>query len=164
MTEDELHAACKRVFGPSAHLAGKLSEHGGCLIVMRSEREDDTSKPLLEAMRKAATQFTGTCPAFIAVQLNELQPQELLLPHVQRRAAILSHALFSHYSQGHVNAAIFSGFNARVLPSDRFGQAGFAVINPMPTFALDPHVLHGVLSAVAAEQPLEPGGLSGREG
>lgn len=162
--EDELHSGCRRVFGPNAHLAGKLSEQGGCLIVMRSEREDDTSKPLLEAMRKAATQFTGIRPAFIAVQLNELQPQELLLPHVQRRAAILSHALFSHYSQVHVNAAIFSGFNARALPGDRFGQAGFAVMNSMPRFALDPHVLHDVLSAVAAEQPLESSGLSGGEG
>ena len=164
MTEDDLHAACKRVFGPDVHVAGKLSEHGGCLIVMRSEREDDTSKPLLKAMRKAATQFTGTRPAFIAVQLNELQPQELLLRHVQRRAAILSHALFSHYSQVHVNAAIFSGFNARALPGERFGQAGFAVMNSMPGFAVDRHVLHDVLSAVAAEQPLESSGLSGCEG
>jgi hypothetical protein len=164
VTEDDLHAACKRIFGPSVHVAGKLSEHGGCLIVMRSEREDDSSKPLLEAMRKAATQFTGTRPAFVAVQLNELRPQELLLPHVQRRAAILSHALFSHYSQAHVNAAIFSGFNAGVLPGERFGQAGFAVMNSMPGLAVDPHVLHDVLSAVAAEQSLELSGLSGGEG
>ena len=109
-------------------------------------------RSLLEAMRKAATQFTGTRPAFLAVQLNELQPQELLLPHVQRRAAILSHALFAHYAQGHVNAAIFSGFNARVLPGDLFGQAGFAVINATPSFVLDPHDLQSVLQAVAAEQ------------
>src|SRR3546814_6303710 len=34
----------------------------GCLIVMRSDRQDDPSKPKLEAMRKAASQFTGERP------------------------------------------------------------------------------------------------------
>jgi hypothetical protein len=48
----ELYAACTKAFGQDCHVAGGLTATGGCVIVMKSEREDDTSKPWLEAMRK----------------------------------------------------------------------------------------------------------------
>jgi hypothetical protein len=94
-TDDKkaFYNACTQAFGPNTHAAGTLTEEGGCLIVMRSRREDDTSEPLLEAMRKAATQFSGERPPFIAVQEHDIEVADLMLPHVRRRAGILSYAL-----------------------------------------------------------------------
>ena len=66
--EREFYGACQALFGPNCHVSGLKAPDGVCLVVMRSQREDDTSKPLLEAMKKATTQFSGTCPAFIAIQ------------------------------------------------------------------------------------------------
>lgn len=160
LVNGQVSAACRRAFGPGAHVAGPLSEHGGCLVVIRSEREDDTSKPLLEAMRKAATQFTGTRPALISLQLNDLLPHELQLSHVHRRAAILSQALFNHYAQRHVHATLFSGFDAKVTPDDRFGSSGFALVNPNPHPAMDADDLHRLLTSVAAHEPPEMEGAS----
>src|SRR3546814_17798004 len=54
-----LSAACQSRWGHNCHVAGAITEDAGCLIVMRSKKEDDTSKPLLEAMRKAATPFSA---------------------------------------------------------------------------------------------------------
>lgn len=98
------YKACGEAFGQNSHVAGSLTEDGGCLVVMRSKREDDPSKPKLEAMRKAATQFTGDRPAFIAIQEHGIEPADLMLPHVRRKAGILSYALFGHYRAAHVNA------------------------------------------------------------
>src|SRR3546814_124278 len=109
-----LSAACQSRWGHNCHVAGAITEDAGCLIVMRSKKEDDTSKPLLAAMRKAATQFSGDHPAFIAVQFNEIDPADLMLPHLRRRAGILSYALFLHYGAEHVNATCFSGFDGLV--------------------------------------------------
>jgi hypothetical protein len=93
-----LYKACGAVFEPNTHVAGGLIEDGGCLVVMRSKREDDTSKPLLEAMRKAASQLSGQRPGFIAIQEHGMDAAELMLPHVRRRAGILSYALYGRYS------------------------------------------------------------------
>ncbi len=128
--------ACKNAFGENIHVAGGLSETGGCLVVMRSEREDDTSKPMLEAMRKAASQFTAERPAFIAIQEHDIEPADLMLPHVRRRTAILSYALFGHYGATHVNATYVTGFGAVVMSDGEVGTPAFAVPNPAPKFAI----------------------------
>lgn len=132
------YAVCGEVFGPNTHVAGGLTEDGGCIVVMRSEREDDTSKPLLEAMRKAATQFSGDRPAFIAVQFQEIAPADLMLPHLRRRMGILSYALFGHYGAAHVNATSFSGFGAVLVREGEVGTPGFALPNPQPKFRVNP--------------------------
>lgn len=98
------YKACGAAFGESTHVGGGLTEDGGCLVVVRSDRADHPSKPKLEAMRKAASQFTGERPAFIAIQEHGIEPAELMLPHVRRKAGTLSSALFGHYGADHVNA------------------------------------------------------------
>ncbi|HEV2605654.1 MAG TPA: hypothetical protein VGU24_18555 [Microvirga sp.] len=132
------YKACGKAFGQNTHVAGSLTEDGGCLVVMRSSREDDPSKPQLEAMRKAATQFTGDRPAFIAIQEHGIEPADLMLPHVRRRAGILSYALFGHYGAAHVNAVYVTGFGAVVARDGQIGTPAFAVPNPVPKFAISP--------------------------
>jgi hypothetical protein len=132
------YAACGETFGPNCHVAGGVTPEGGCLIVMRSEREDDTSKPLLDAMRKAATQFSGERPSFIAVQFQGIEPADLTLPHLRRRMGILSYALFGHYGALHVNATYFCGFGAIISRDGEIGTPAFAIPNPRPKFAVDP--------------------------
>ncbi len=133
-----LYQLCEQTFRPSPHVAGSLTETGGCFVVVRSEREDDTSEPWLEAMRKAATQFSGKRPSFVAVQFQDLAAPDLMLPHLRRRAGILSYALFGHYGASHVNATYVSGYAAVVARDGKLGAPAFAVPNPQPKFPLDP--------------------------
>lgn len=133
-----LYKACCEAFGQNSHVAGGLTDDGGCLVVMRSDREDDTSKPTLEAMRKAASQFTGERPGFIAIQEHGIEPADLMLPHVRRKVGVLSYALFGHYGADHVNAVYITGFGAVVAREGQIGTPAFAVPNPVPKFAIRP--------------------------
>ena len=137
LDEKSLWGICRKMFGENIHVAGGLTEHGGCIVIMRSDREDDTSKPLIEAMRKAASQLSGKHPAFIAIQDHGIEAADLMLPHLCRRAAILSYALFIHYGAKHVNATYFTGFGAVVDHKGGFGTPAFTVPNPEPEFSLE---------------------------
>ena len=132
------YSACSAIFGPSAHIAGGLTEEGGCLIVMRSRREDDASKPMLEAMRKAGGQISGRRPGFIAIQMHGIEPADLMLPHIRRQAGILSYALYGHYGMSHVNGTYFTGFGAVVASHGTVGTPAFAIPNPKPMFSIEP--------------------------
>lgn len=134
--QTNVSAICRQRWGQNCHAAGVITEDGGCLIVMRSQKEDDPSKPLLEAMRKAASQFSGDRPSFIAVQFDEIAPADLMLPHVRRRAGLLSHALFQYYGARHVNATCFSCFDGLVRYEGDASSPGFAVPNLDPRFPL----------------------------
>ena len=134
--QGELNAACQKRFGANCHAAGAMTADAGCLVVMRSEKEDDTSKPLLEAMRKAASQFSGDRPAFITVQFDDISPAELMLPNVRRRAGLLSYALFLHYGADHVNATCFSGFDGMVEHQGNVGTPSFCAPNREPKYPL----------------------------
>ena len=136
--ERAFYRSCEETFGPNLHIAGGLTGTGGCLVVMRSECEDDTSKPWLDAMRKAASQFSGRRPSFIAVQFQDITAEDLMLPHFRRRAGILSDALFGHYGADHVNATYICGYAAVVGGRGQFGTPAFGIPNPEPRFPIDP--------------------------
>lgn len=133
-----LYKACRASFGPNTHVAGGLTEDGGCLVVMRSKREDDTSKPMLEAMRKAASQFSRERPSFIAIQAHGIEAADLMLPRVRRQAGVLSYALYGHYGASHVNATYVTGFGAVVARDGRVGTPAFAIPNPKSVFSAEP--------------------------
>ena len=133
------YAACVKAFGPTPHIAGGLAETGGYFVVMRSEREDNTSKPLLEAMRKAASQLTRQRAGFIAVQFQDITAADLMLPHLRRQMGILSYALYSHYGGTHVNGSYFCGFAAAVIRGDQLGIPAFLIPNPEPKFPISKH-------------------------
>lgn len=151
-SEQELYTACKNFFGANPHIAGGLSDASGCIVVMRSEREDDTSKPLLKAMRKAAKQLTGKHPASIAIQFQEIEPRDLMLPHLRRRVAILSYALFGHYLEKHLNAVCFTGFGAIVMGDGSVGYPAFSVPNPETKFSIGQNDRKPFLESVADQK------------
>ena len=132
-----MYRMCEKAFGLGVHVAGELSP-SRCLVVMRSESEDDTSKPWLEAMRKAATQLSGNRPGFIVVQFQDVATEDLLLRHLRRRAGILSYALYGHYGADHVNATQVCGNGAVVPGTEDAGTPAFSVPNPKPRFPLNP--------------------------
>lgn len=128
------YSACRATFGPNVHVAGGFTEDAGCLVVMRSKREDDTSKPMLEAMRKASVQFSGQRPGFIAIQIHGIEPADLMSPHIRRNAGILSYALYGHYGGSHVNATYITGFGAVCARRGIVGTPAFAIPNPKPKY------------------------------
>lgn len=133
-----LYKACGAAFGPNTHVAGSLTEGGGCLVVMRSKREDDTSKPMLEAMRKAASQLSRERPGFIAIQEHGIDAADLMLPNVRRQAGILSYALYGRYGASHVSATYITGFGAVVARDGTVGTPAFGIPNPKPMFSVGP--------------------------
>lgn len=132
--ESEFYGVCRTLYGPNCHVSGVMAPDGICLVVMRSQRADDTSKPLLEAMKKATTQFSGTRPAFIAVQFDDVLPSDLLLAHLRRRVGIISYYLFLEKDASHVMATCFSAYKGLVTSDVGIGKPGFAVPNPKPAF------------------------------
>ncbi|MFT3897189.1 MAG: hypothetical protein QM719_05770 [Thermomonas sp.] len=134
--EQAVYKECTNAFGPNLHISGTSASDGGCLLVMRSEKEDDTSKPLLEAMRKASSQFSGNRPCFIAIQFQEIKPGELMLYHLRRRAGILSYALFGQYGGSHVNSTYFCGYGAVIQRGNLLATPGFSIPNPQPRFQI----------------------------
>lgn len=135
--DSELYSACTEIFGTNIHVSGTMSDSAGCLVVMKSDRQDDTSKPLLKAMQKAAKQLTGNHPAFIAVQFQEIEPRDLMLPQLRRRVGILSYALYDQYREKHLNAIFFCGFGGIVMDNDGVGSPAFSIPNPGPKFAIN---------------------------
>ncbi len=124
-----LYDKCKKIFGSNCHVSGVMSEDGGAIVVMRSEREDDTSKPILEAMKEGAAQLSGKSPGFLAIQLEDLEPVELKLEHVRRRMGILSDALFRHYHADHVAGVQFSAYGAFEQVTGGFSRHTFTMTN-----------------------------------
>lgn len=131
-----MYRLCVEVFGANVHVAGALSPRT-CLLVMRSERDDDTSKPWLEAMRKAATQLSSDRPGFIVVQFQDVATEDLVLRHLRRRAGMLSYALFGHDGAHHVNATLVCGYGTLVAGKEDYGVPAFGVPNPNPRYPVD---------------------------
>lgn len=136
--EQAVYKECINAFGPNLHVSGLAIPGNNCILVMRSKREDDTSRPLLEAMREASAQFSGKNPSFIAVQFQEIEPADLMLPHFRRRVGILSYALFGHYGEDHINSTYFCGYGAVVDRDGRIGTPAFSIANPQPRFLFRP--------------------------
>jgi hypothetical protein len=134
--EREFYAACCDTFGKDIHVSGALTDIGASLVVMRSRQEDDHSKPWLEATQKAAAQLSGTRPGIIAVQFDDLEPSDLMLPHLRRRAEILSGALFRRDESTHVSSNFFTIYGGLVRSDGGIAAPAFAIMNPRAKFAI----------------------------
>ena len=136
-SEAAFYKACREAFGQNCHVSGAMTPRGKCLVVMRSQREDDHSKPLLAAMRSAASQLSGKSPGFIVVQFDDIDVSDLLSPHLRRRMGILSHALFLQYGALHVTATYFCVYGGLARNRKGIGAPAFAVPNPQPKLKTD---------------------------
>jgi hypothetical protein len=134
MSERESYAEAEKQFGANCHIAGGRTEDGGCLILMRSERQDDRSKPQLEAMKEATEQLPTDKPGFIALQFNEISSADLALPHLRERCALLSNYLFHEAPASHVAAVYISAFGAISVAADATAYPAIAIWNPWCKF------------------------------
>jgi hypothetical protein len=150
--EREFYKACVRIYGENVHVAGPMPEQGRCILVMRCILEDDTSKPWLEAMEKAVTQFSGTRPGFIAVQFNDLAPHELMTPSLRRRAAILFNAIIRRPDALHVAATFHCPYRGLVAAPGGVGAPGFSILNLECTFPINMADYSALLGSVPDEE------------
>jgi hypothetical protein len=134
MSETEFSKEAQSHFGPNCHVAGVRVGRGSCFLVMRSEREDDHSKPQLEAMKEAAEQLSGDRPGFIALQLNEISSADLALPHLRRRSALLCNYVFHETQASHIAAVYISAFGAISVAADSVAYPALALWNPRCRF------------------------------
>lgn len=138
-TEMELYDRFRREYGDGCHVSGAVLADRSCVVVVRSRQADDHSAPTLDAVRKAASQLSGSRPAFIAIQYDELTVEDLASLHVRRRAGLMSYYLFLKDGASHVNATYFSTYAGFVAGPDGVGVPAFAVPNPRPRFRVHPH-------------------------
>lgn len=139
MSERDFYAEAQKKFGTNCHIAGGWTETGGCLILMRSEREDDHSKPQLEAMKEAAEQLPADRPGFIALQFNEVSSADLALPHLRERSALLCNYLFHATPVDHVAGVYICAFGALSVDADAAAYPAIVIWNPR--FKFDGHGL-----------------------
>lgn len=130
-----LHGVLRNLCGRDCHAWGVNSQGAAALVVMLSDREDDTSKPLLEAMRHAARQFTGTMPGFICVQFDDLSSADLVSLPLRQRLALLSYQVFIGDENPSVAAAYFSAYGGLVTPPEGMNTPFVVVPNPSSTTA-----------------------------
>lgn len=133
----ELYSACSQTFGANCHVSGIMRESGGCLVVVRSHREDDHSKPQMEALKKAASQLSGEHPGFVALQFEDIEPPDLTLPHVRRRAAILANAVFHSKESSHLAAVYHTAYGGLHPAEGLLAKPAFVFWNPRWTGTAD---------------------------
>lgn len=131
------YAKCREVFGESCHVAGAFHAEGGCLLVVRSRREDDHSKPTLEAIKEAMKQASGSKPCYVAVQYDDIEPADLAVSHVRRRAAVISNYAFHTQESGHVAGVCFSAFAGLHQHGDSVTMPRIVFCNPQFRHAID---------------------------
>lgn len=130
-------AACRSRYGDHCHAAGPWTASAACLVVVRSRKEDDISEPLLIALKKAHEQLSGKRPGFIAVQYNDIESRDLALPHLRKRAAILSQYLFASRDASHLAAVYFCAYAGLHIADAGVGTPGFACWNPSLTLSAE---------------------------
>jgi hypothetical protein len=129
----EAYRLCREMYGENCHVSGPIGPNGACLVVVRSQEEDDTSAAILDAMKKATSQFSRTRPAFVAIQYEDIEPSDLLSLPLRRRAGLLSYYLFHRPDTSHLAATYFCAYCGLVVSeSDAgVGESAFAIPNPM---------------------------------
>lgn len=127
---DDLNPLWQETYGGNCHVAGPLTQTLGCVIVVRSMREDDPSRAQLDALKKAASQLSGKTPGFIAVQHEEVTPQDLAQRPLRRKAAILAMALFHSDGGEHIAAIHHSAFNGFHAAQGVILKPAFVCWNP----------------------------------
>lgn len=135
---EELYRQCRDAFGENCHVSGATGPQTNCLVVMRSLREDDHSKPIYRALKHADRQFSSKQPSFIFLQFDDIEPRDLLSRHLRRRMGILSYAFFYKRQPSHVAAVCCCAYNGLISSPNGVCVPGIGTPNPKPKFPLFP--------------------------
>lgn len=126
----ELEQLLSSKFGKNLHVFGPITETTSCQIVMRSEKEDDTSKPIVVALKKASQQLTGQKPGLIAIQFEEITPQDLVKPSFRRRLAVLALSIFKEKHSQFITGIHFSAYDGLTQFDSQKVRPSFLIKNP----------------------------------
>lgn len=129
------HDLVSEHYGKNCHIAGALSPTGGCVVIMRSEREDDHSRLHIEALKSAMDQLPPDTASIIALQFDDIEPRDLTLPHLRRRTALLDNYIFHHERGQHIAAIYHAPFDG--VHVGRGGYAKPAFVCPNPRWTAD---------------------------
>ncbi|HET8925736.1 MAG TPA: hypothetical protein VFN26_22320 [Candidatus Acidoferrum sp.] len=135
---EELYRQCRDAFGENCHVSGATGPQTNCLVVMRSVREDDHSKPIYRALKDAERQFSSKQPSFIFLQFDDIEPRDLLSRHLRRRMGILSYAFFYKRQPSHVAAVCCCAYNGLISSPNGVCVPAIATPNPKPKFPIIP--------------------------
>lgn len=125
-----MHAAARALFGGTCHTAGVMTEQSACILVARSKREDDTSKPALNAIKAASKQLPKDRPGFIALQYEDITARDLSSPSLRRRASLLDNTLFHMRDVPNLAAIYHTAFAGLCEYQGQVAKPAFATWNP----------------------------------
>lgn len=131
----------RKVFGTNCHVSGAMTSQNNCLIVMRSVREDDHSRPIYVSLKEADRQLSAKQPSFIALQFDDIEPRDLLSLGLRRRMAVLSYAFFYKRQPSHVASISYRPYKGLCYSPKGVGVPSVATPNPKPKFSLSPSEL-----------------------
>ena len=124
-------AACRKQYGQDCHVAGGMGSDGrGHLVVVRSRREDDTSKPALEARKAAVKQLPTDRMGVVALQYEEIEVQDLSMPHFRRRLGILDNYMFHELTARHLAAVYHCAYAGLHGHEGSIGKPAFVTWAP----------------------------------
>ena len=150
--QSTFYKACRAVYGDNAHIAGPMPDPGRCIVAMRSDLEDDTSKPWLEAMKEATLQFSALRPGFIAMQFNDLAVDELMRPRFRRRAEILTNAVCRRPDASHVAGVLVCPYRGLLADESGIAAPAFSLFNTESRFPIDPANYPAFYGAIPDEE------------
>ena len=133
----DIYTSCRKTFGEQCHVAGPMTDRAVCLVVATSQKQDDTTKPMLEAMKKAFEQLSPRQPGFIAVQFNDIEAQALALPHLRERSMAACRYLFGTRDSEKLAAVYFCAYAAIQIIDGGIGTPAYVCWNPRLSISPD---------------------------
>lgn len=118
--------ALRRRWGANAHVAGFSVNGRWNLVIVRSARQDDTSREALAARKKAAKQLPVDRPGVIAIQYEAITVQDLVKPPFRGRLTILDAAMLQDARLAHVAGIYHCAFDGRWQHADLLGKPAVA--------------------------------------
>lgn len=133
--------ALRARWGENAHIAGVSVDGQWNLVVVRSRREDDTSREALDARNAAARQLPAGRPGIVALQYEEITVQDLCKPAFRRRLSILDAATYRDPRAAHVAGVYHCAFDGRWPHAGLLGKPAITTWRSAEHAALMPRPL-----------------------
>ena len=127
---EDFYAACRSAFGEQCHVAGPMLDGRSCLVVVASRKQDDTTKPLLESLKKAHEQLSPSVPGFIAVQFNDIEAKDLAQAKLRENSSAVCNYLFNSRESDFLAAVYFCAYASIRITEGHVGTPAYACWNP----------------------------------
>lgn len=144
---DVFHRALQSRFGQNAHACGTYRSPGRAVFfVVRSERDDDASKPILDAMTDAAKQLPRDARGIISLHLQGVCSDDLEKSHLQERLLLATNYFFLSRPQTHVASVHVAAAGEVSSPQDLENYIALSFRNPTCPVDLERSLFPDILS------------------